>query len=281
MKRRAPVRRWRAGRTCSPKTRGQIIGAIASCSTPASRGHPPPDVDAEDVIRAIGAIWLVGAEELASTRAAAVDGRPALRHAAVSAAPKTAGRDEGGADSTSASPIPTGSMSASSTASAAWRSATSGSVRLLSRNDLSMNGRSPHDRGLPSRSSACRGASRSTARWWLSSRVGRPASLSSWRTARAKDLLLRVRRHSGWTARTCAPLVAARAQAAAARRDRPFTDPLLLHDASQLGDGVDFYREACRRGWEGLIAKRADSPVRQRSARATGSSSSASRVRSS
>ncbi|WP_190822519.1 non-homologous end-joining DNA ligase [Saccharopolyspora pogona] len=40
-----------------------------------------------------------------------------------------------------------------------------------------------------------------------------------------------------------------------------FTDPLRF-SAHRAGNGEEFYREACRRGWEGLIAKRADRPYR-------------------
>jgi DNA ligase D-like protein (predicted ligase) len=41
-----------------------------------------------------------------------------------------------------------------------------------------------------------------------------------------------------------------------------FAGPLRLVP-HRNGDGVAFYREACRKGWEGLIAKRADSPYRE------------------
>ncbi|RKT86251.1 DNA ligase D [Saccharopolyspora antimicrobica] len=40
-----------------------------------------------------------------------------------------------------------------------------------------------------------------------------------------------------------------------------FTDPLRF-SAHRVGNGEEFFREACRRGWEGLIAKRADRPYR-------------------
>ncbi|MGW3467940.1 non-homologous end-joining DNA ligase [Saccharopolyspora sp. NPDC000995] len=40
-----------------------------------------------------------------------------------------------------------------------------------------------------------------------------------------------------------------------------FTDPLRF-SAHRAGNGEEFYREACRRGWEGLIAKCADRPYR-------------------
>jgi DNA ligase D-like protein (predicted ligase) len=38
-----------------------------------------------------------------------------------------------------------------------------------------------------------------------------------------------------------------------------FADPLRFTE-HRAGDGVEFYSEACRLGWEGLIAKRADAP---------------------
>ncbi|MGP4020168.1 non-homologous end-joining DNA ligase [Saccharopolyspora sp. 5N708] len=40
-----------------------------------------------------------------------------------------------------------------------------------------------------------------------------------------------------------------------------FTDPLRFSE-HRAGTGEEFFREACRRGWEGLIAKRADRPYR-------------------
>jgi bifunctional non-homologous end joining protein LigD len=43
------------------------------------------------------------------------------------------------------------------------------------------------------------------------------------------------------------------------RRYLKFPDPIRF-TPHRNGDGVDFYKEACRKGWEGLIAKRADSP---------------------
>ena len=38
-----------------------------------------------------------------------------------------------------------------------------------------------------------------------------------------------------------------------------FADPLRF-STHRNGDGVEYFEEACRKGWEGLIAKRADSP---------------------
>ncbi len=43
----------------------------------------------------------------------------------------------------------------------------------------------------------------------------------------------------------------------------PYKDPIrFLEDRS--GDGLAYFREACEKGWEGLIAKRADSPYQHR-----------------
>jgi bifunctional non-homologous end joining protein LigD len=48
-------------------------------------------------------------------------------------------------------------------------------------------------------------------------------------------------------------------------RKRRLRDAIEFHDPIRFtthrnGDGVEFFEEACRKGWEGLIAKRADSP---------------------
>jgi bifunctional non-homologous end joining protein LigD len=50
------------------------------------------------------------------------------------------------------------------------------------------------------------------------------------------------------------------------RKDRlrellSFADPLRFTE-HRVGDGVAYYQEACRQGWEGLIAKRASAPYR-------------------
>src|SRR4051812_46959941 len=43
------------------------------------------------------------------------------------------------------------------------------------------------------------------------------------------------------------------------RRTIDFADPIRF-TPHRNGDGLGFYEAACRKGWEGLIAKRADSP---------------------
>ena len=59
-----------------------------------------------------------------------------------------------------------------------------------------------------------------------------------------------------------------------------FTDPLRF-STHRNTDGEAYLRLACERGWEGLIAKRADAPVPARvGAATTGSSSNASESRS-
>jgi bifunctional non-homologous end joining protein LigD len=50
------------------------------------------------------------------------------------------------------------------------------------------------------------------------------------------------------------------------RRALGFADPL-RYLAHRNAAGERFYRDACRRGWEGLIAKRADSPYRHERSR--------------
>jgi bifunctional non-homologous end joining protein LigD len=46
-----------------------------------------------------------------------------------------------------------------------------------------------------------------------------------------------------------------------------FDDPSLRFSTHRNGDGEAFFAEACRKGWEGLIAKRADSPYSDRRSR--------------
>jgi DNA ligase D-like protein (predicted ligase) len=55
---------------------------------------------------------------------------------------------------------------------------------------------------------------------------------------------------------TQAPL---RERKARLRRALAFDDPIRF-TTHRNGDGEAFYKEACRKGWEGLIAKRADAP---------------------
>jgi bifunctional non-homologous end joining protein LigD len=129
-------------------------------------------------------------------------------------------------------------------------------VRLRSRNDLSLNGRFPEivaalesdpasDVVLDGEIVAFDGAQTSFAR--LQQRGMRPA--------RAFYYVFDILRVDGADV-TDEPL---RARKAVLRKALAFADPIRL-TAHRNRDGEAFYAEACRKGWEGLIAKRADSP---------------------
>jgi bifunctional non-homologous end joining protein LigD len=135
-------------------------------------------------------------------------------------------------------------------------------VRLLSRNDLSLNGRFSEvvealeaDRAtdfvLDGEVVAFDGAQTSFAR--LQQRGERPVSVFFY----VFDLLY-LAGHDV----TALPL---RARKSLLRKAVRFHGPLRL-TAHRNRDGEEMYREACRKGWEGVIAKRADAPyVRGRS----------------
>jgi bifunctional non-homologous end joining protein LigD len=129
-------------------------------------------------------------------------------------------------------------------------------VQLRSRNDLSLNGRFPEiaaaleadpvtDVVLDGEIVAFDGAQTSFAR--LQQRGERPTPVFFY----VFDIL----RLAGDDV-TDEPL---RARKALLRRSLAFADPIRL-TAHRNGDGEAFYAEACRKGWEGLIAKRADAP---------------------
>jgi bifunctional non-homologous end joining protein LigD len=129
-------------------------------------------------------------------------------------------------------------------------------VRLRSRNDLSLNGRFPEivaaleadpvsDVVLDGEIVAFDGAQTSFAR--LQQRGERPTHVYFY----VFDIL----RLAGDDV-TDEPL---RARKALLRRSLAFADPIRL-TAHRNRDGEAFYAEACRKGWEGLIAKRADAP---------------------
>jgi bifunctional non-homologous end joining protein LigD len=135
-------------------------------------------------------------------------------------------------------------------------------VRLLSRNDLSLNGRFPEvvealeadtatDLVLDGEVVAFDGAQTSFAR--LQQRGERPTSVFFY----VFDLI-----YLAGNDVTALPL---RARKSLLRKAVAFHGPLRL-TTHRNRDGEEMYREACRKGWEGLIAKRADSPyVRGRS----------------
>ena len=129
-----------------------------------------------------------------------------------------------------------------------------GEVRLRSRNDLSSrvaSRRSARRSGRPAAtSSSTARSSRSTAR--------RRASRGSSSAASGRAGLLLRLRHAARRRRGRHRAAAARAQGAAARA-LAFDGPIRL-TPHRNRDGEAFFAEACRKGWEGLIAKRADSP---------------------
>jgi bifunctional non-homologous end joining protein LigD len=129
-------------------------------------------------------------------------------------------------------------------------------VRLRSRNDLSLNGRFPQivaaleddpvaDVVLDGEIVAFDGAQTSFAR--LQQRGERPTPVFFY----VFDIL----RLAGEDV-TGQPL---RERKARLRRSLRFADPIRL-TAHRNRDGEAFFAEACRKGWEGLIAKRADAP---------------------
>jgi bifunctional non-homologous end joining protein LigD len=129
-------------------------------------------------------------------------------------------------------------------------------VRLLSRNDLSLNGRFPEvvsaleadtatDFVLDGEVVAFAGSQTSFAR--LQQRGERPVAVFYY----VFDLLY-LAGHDV----TALPL---RARKALLRRALDFHGPVRL-TPHRNRDGEALFREACRKGWEGLIAKRADSP---------------------
>jgi bifunctional non-homologous end joining protein LigD len=133
---------------------------------------------------------------------------------------------------------------------------TGNGVQLRSRNDLSLNGRFPEiaaaleddpvaDVVLDGEIVAFDGAQTSFAR--LQQRGRRPARAFFY----AFDIL----RVDGDDV-TGRPL---RERKALLRRSLTFADPIRF-TAHRNRDGEAFFAEACRKGWEGLIAKRADAP---------------------
>jgi DNA ligase D-like protein (predicted ligase) len=128
-------------------------------------------------------------------------------------------------------------------------------VRLRSRNDLSLDGRFPeivaaleaepaNDMVVDGEIVAFDGGQTSFAR--LQQRGMRPA--------RAFYYVFDILRAGGADV-TGEPL---RARKALLRKALVFADPIRM-TVHRNGDGEAFFADACRKGWEGLIAKRADS----------------------
>src|SRR3954447_17463645 len=129
-------------------------------------------------------------------------------------------------------------------------------VRLLSRNDLSLNGRFPEvvkaleddpatDFVIDGEVVAFAGAQTSFAR--LQQRGERPVSVFYY----VFDIL-----YAAGSDVTALPL---RERKALLRKALSFHGPVRL-TPHRNRDGEALFREACRKGWEGLIAKRADAP---------------------
>jgi DNA ligase D-like protein (predicted ligase) len=132
-------------------------------------------------------------------------------------------------------------------------------VSLRSRNDLSLNGRFPEIAAALEQDAATNlvldgeivafdGAQTSFAR--LQQRGERPAPVFFY--------VFDIVRVDGDDV-TDRPL---RERKALLRRTLSFSDPIRL-TAHRNRDGEAFFAEACRKGWEGLIAKRADAPYTQ------------------
>jgi DNA ligase D-like protein (predicted ligase) len=134
-----------------------------------------------------------------------------------------------------------------------------GETTLLSRNDLSLNGRYPEVAGALD-AQACR-------RFVVDGEV---VALDRGQTSFAK---LAARNHHPvpvylylfdilWLDGHDVRELPLRVRKRLLRDALSFGGPLRL-TPHRNGDGVAFFQEACRKGWEGLIAKRADSPYRQ------------------
>jgi bifunctional non-homologous end joining protein LigD len=131
-----------------------------------------------------------------------------------------------------------------------------GPVRLLSRNDLSMNGRFPTI-AAALEEQRCRRFAIDGEIVAFSHGQTSFAKLADAREGRAK-IFFYVFDITWLDGEDVRPLPL-RERKRLLRDAIDFDDPVRF-TTHRNGDGVDFYEEACRKGWEGLIAKRADSP---------------------
>jgi len=131
-----------------------------------------------------------------------------------------------------------------------------GPVRLLSRNDLALNGRFPTVAAALERQRCRRFAIDGEVVAFSGSQTSF-AKLADARSGRAKVFfyVFDVTWLDGEDVRR-RPL---RERKRLLREAIDFADPVRF-TTHRNGHGVEFYDEACRKGWEGLIAKRADSP---------------------
>ena len=137
------------------------------------------------------------------------------------------------------------------------------SVRMLSRNDLSLNERYPEIADAL--------AAQPSARFAIDGEVvafdGSQTSFS--RLAQRKQRFVPVFFYVFdllWLNGVDVRRLPLRARKSLLREAIRFEDPIRL-TTHRNGDGVELFREACRKGWEGLIAKRADSPYSERRSR--------------
>src|SRR3954453_19483999 len=131
-----------------------------------------------------------------------------------------------------------------------------GPVRLLSRNHLSRNGRFPTIAAALEQQRCQRFAIDGEV-VAFSGRQTSFAKLADARAGRAK-VFLYVFDIPALDGEDVRPLPL-RERKRLLRDAIDFDDPVRF-TTHRNGDGVEFYEEACRKGWEGLIAKRADSP---------------------
>jgi len=137
------------------------------------------------------------------------------------------------------------------------------SVRMLSRNDLSLNERYPEIADAL--------AAQPSARFAIDGEVvafdGSQTSFS--RLAQRKQRFVPVFFYVFdllWLNGVDVRRLPLRARKSLLREAIRFEDPIRL-TTHRNGDGVELFREACSKGWEGLIAKRADSPYSERRSR--------------
>ncbi len=131
-----------------------------------------------------------------------------------------------------------------------------GAVRLLSRNDLSLNGRFPTIAPALEEQRCKRFAIDGEVVAFSRGQTSF-AKLADARSGRAK-VFLYVFDITWLDGEDLRPLPLRRRKRLL-RDAIEFADPIRF-TTHRNGDGVAFYEEACRKGWEGLIAKRADSP---------------------
>jgi DNA ligase D-like protein (predicted ligase) len=131
-----------------------------------------------------------------------------------------------------------------------------GPVRLLSRNDLPLDDRFPTIAAALARQPARRFAIDGEVVAFHDGRTSF-AELAQARAGHAK-VVLYVFDITWLDGEDVRPLPL-RERKRLLRRAIDFGDPVRF-TPHRNGDGIGFYAEACRKGWEGLIAKRADSP---------------------